>query len=1137
MTPHEFIAKWQQANLSERSACQQHFLDLCDLLGQPKPAAADPEGAWYTFEKGVQKTGGGDGWADVWMRGHFGWEYKGKRKNLDEAYKQLLLYREALENPPLLVVCDLDRFEVHTNFTGTAKRKYEFPLADLAQPRNFDVLRKLFEAPDALRPDVTSEKITADAARRFADLAERLRMRVGEEKGTGPIGAQHPQGRSGQSDLSPFSDPGQRIAHFLMKLMFCMFGEDIGLLPKKLFGSLLEKSKQNPASLTRRLETLFAAMAKGGDFGSDEILWFNGGLFCDADVIPLAAEEINILAAVNDYDWAAVEPSIFGTLFESVLDPGKRSQIGAHYTGRADIETLVQPVVMAPLRREWEEVRRQCEEKLWPAVVKGSRSQTGKRAAAKPSAARVKFDRAIQDFLERLAHVTVFDPACGSGNFLYVSLHLLLDLEKEVITYAASRGLSLVPHVHPRQLSGLEINPYAQQLASVVLWIGYLQWMHHNGFKMPSHPVLEPIETIRCQDAILDLTDPAHPKEPEWPEAEFIVGNPPFLGDKLMRGGLGDEYVNDLRAFYEGRVPGGVDLCCYWFEKARTQIEAGKCKRAGLLATQGIRGGVNRTVLQRIKETGEIFFAISDRDWILDGANVHISMVAFDDGTQKERTLDGHSASTINANLSGASDTTQARRLSENADTAFIGTTKKAPLDISEQLAIEFLNAGGNPHGLPNSDVVFPYINGNTLTRRSSDEWIIDFGERSLDKACLYELPFAYVKKVVYPQRVSHREPRQRDKWWLLARSCPEMQAAIASMPRFLATPTVCKHRVFAWFSSPIEPDHQLYVFARDDDYFFGVLQSRVHEVWALRQGTRLETRPRYTPTTCFETFPFPFALGGAADGVGLHPTEGDAVGLRPTEDVTRRTESHSVQADKCRMESHSVPVDERRMESHSVPGDEPNATDAVGLRPTTQDAVGLRPTGEDAACAAIAAAARELDDLRCRWLNPPEWTKTEVLEFPGSLDGPWARYIDPATIARRMESHSVQSAQRRMESHSVPSNVRDEEDAVGLRPTPDAVGLRPTADAVGLRPTGEMAIGTVRWPRIVPKDADCAASLKKRTLTTLYNERPAWLDLAHKRLDAAVFAAYGWDPGISDETLLEKLLALNLERAKEAQT
>jgi hypothetical protein len=773
MTPQQFIAKWRQVTLSERSACQQHFLDLCELLGQPKPAEADPEGAWYTFEKGVQTTEGGKGWADVWMRDHFGWEYKGKHKDLKAAYKQLLLYREALENPPLLIVCDMDRFEVHTNFTGTAKQIHVFDLAGLAAPANFDVLRRVFTDPNSLKPGITSEAITVEAAERFAKLADGMRL-----KGIEPL----------------------RAAHFLMKLMFCMFGENTGLLPPGLFRKLLETGKANFAMLPRLLQTLFDAMARGGTFGSDVIAWFNGGLFADAEVIPLTQAEINTLANIAAYDWASVEPSIFGTLFQRTLDPGKRSQIGAHYTSRRDIETLLVPVLLAPLRREWHEVKRRCEDELWPKVVKARRPRTV-GAGAKDSRRRKAFDRAVLDFVQRLAHVAVLDPACGSGNFLYVAIHMLLDLEKEVIAYAAARDLSLVPQVNPSQLHGLEINPYAQQLAQVVIWIGYLQWMHHNGFKMPDHPVLAPIESIRCTDAILDLSDPEHPKEPEWPEAEFIVGNPPFLGGKLLRTNLGDDYVDAMFRLWDGRVPREADLCCYWFEKARRQVETGKCRRTGLLATQGIRGGANRKVLEQIKTTGDIFFAESDRDWVLDGATVHVSMVGFDDGGDGTRVLDGAGVKEIYPNLSTLTNVTIARPLAENAGISIQGDNKVGPFDIEEATAVAYLLTP-NPHGLPSSDVIRPWTNGTIITQQRTLGWIIDFPpEMSIEDSARFTAPFEYIKSHVHPMRSENRREARAKRWWIHGDPQKAMRLALQPLHRYVCTPRVSKHRIFVWLA------------------------------------------------------------------------------------------------------------------------------------------------------------------------------------------------------------------------------------------------------------------------------------------------------------------------------------------------
>jgi hypothetical protein len=302
MTPHQFIAKWKAADLSERSAYQQHFLDLCDLLGQPKPADADKTGAWYTFEKGVSKDAGGKGFADVWLRKHFGWEYKGKRKNLVDAYRQLSQYREALENPPLLVVCDLNRFELHTNFTGTVKEVHAFDLDGLTDPANVTKLRAAFTDPDHFRPGKTQKKLTEEVAERFAAIADGMRAR-----GIDPHAA----------------------GHFLMKLMFCMFAEDIGLLPKDLFLRTVAGSKWEPKKLTRLLADLFGAMAqKDGTFGADDIAWFNGGLFKDADVIELTPTEIRLLAAAAAFDWSNIEPSIFGTLFERILDPASAASSG-----------------------------------------------------------------------------------------------------------------------------------------------------------------------------------------------------------------------------------------------------------------------------------------------------------------------------------------------------------------------------------------------------------------------------------------------------------------------------------------------------------------------------------------------------------------------------------------------------------------------------------------------------------------------------------------------------------------------------------------------------------------------------------------------------------------------------------------
>jgi type II restriction/modification system DNA methylase subunit YeeA len=313
--------------------------------------------------------------------------------------------------------------------------------------------------------------------------------------------------------------------------------------------------------------------------------------------------------------------------------------------------------------------------------------------------------------------VRVLDPACGSGNFLYVSLKELLDLEKEVSTYAGSIGLTpFFPEVGPDQLYGIETSPYAHELAQVAVWIGYLQWMVENGFGTRQEPILGPMTNIREMDAILTRDDDGTLREPDWPEADVIVGNPPFLGGSKVRGELGDEYVTELWKLYEGRVPGRADLVCYWFERAREQMEVGKAKRVGLLATNSIRGGSNRRVLEHIKYSGDIFFAESDRPWILNGAAVRVSMVGFDAGWESKKTLDGAPVAMITTALTGDLDLSEARALSENLLLCFRSDEKGGPFDIDLALAHEMLAAPANPNGRPNSDVVRPYVNGMDVT-------------------------------------------------------------------------------------------------------------------------------------------------------------------------------------------------------------------------------------------------------------------------------------------------------------------------------------------------------------------------------------------------------------------------------------
>lgn len=949
LTVAAFVHRWKINSQSERASAQSHFNDLCEMLGEKTPPQADPDGERYAFEKHVSRTRGGTGFADVWLRDHFAWEYKakGKHKTLQKAFEQLDDYRVDLGNPPLLVVCDFERIEVHTNFTSTRQRVYAFNLDDLNHNRvtatcplpPLEVLRALFGDYNVLRPELTDARVTQEAAKLFSRLAERLEL---ENRNLGASRAD--------------------VAHFLMRLLFCLFADSIGLLPDHVFRKLAQSDDRfRPRKFLRKLTLLFEAMSEeDGIFGEHSIRYFNGGLFENATVIQLDEGDLGILYEVSkNYDWSHIAPAIFGTLFERSLDPARRSLIGAHYTSEEDILLLIEPVLVRPLAQRWAAAKQR--------IVEALELERAEEAARNGRQARLRVDKESEKLLgawiEELASVRVLDPACGSGNFLYVALRRLLDLWLEATRFAAEQGISLVVKkmVSPSQLFGIETEFYAHELASIVVWIGFLQWKHAHGVPEDREPILEKLSNIEHGDAILRYDAEGKPYEPEWQKADFIVGNPPFLGGKRLRRELGDKYVDDLFAIYEGRVPHEVDLVTYWFSKSFSEVKSNRT-RVGLLATQAIRAGSNRIVLDRIIVEGSIFFAWSNREWSLDGAAVRVSMIAFDDGTETMRELDGAFVSSINADLSAGEDLTKALPLFENHGIAFQGPVKVGQFELEPDVARKMLSAPTNPNGRSNAEVVIPWIIARDLSDRPKGMYIVDFQERTESEAALFEMPFEYVRHHVYPSRIENKRQRRRELWWHHGERNLGMRKALRALKRYIASPRVSKHRFFVFVQVETLADSRVVVIARDDTYFIGVLESQIHKTWSLASSSRhgVGNDITYNIESCFDTFPFPWP-----------------------------------------------------------PGTEPKEE-------------------EDACVKAIADAARELVRLRDAWLNPPGAS---------------------------------------------------------------------------------------------PED------LKTRTLTNLYNKRPDWLSHAHRTLDEAAFAAYGWPSNLTKEEVLGLLLALNHERAARRAT
>jgi hypothetical protein len=792
MTPDAFIEKWKAIELTERAAAQSHFNDLCAVLNEQTPTEADPTGEWYAFEKGATKTTGGEGWADVWKRGCFGWEYKGKRKDLNAAFAQLQRYAVALENPPLLVVSDMDRFQIHTNWTNTVSQVYEVTLDELRDPRKLRLLKWTFSGSEELKPNQTRQMLTEEAAAEFAALAQRLR-----DRGHG----------------------SQIVAHFINRLLFCMFAEWIGLLPNKMFGRMLEQAERAPQDFEELAADLFAAMRKGGRVGFERVDWFNGGLFDDDRALPLSKEDIRIVRQVAARDWADIDASIFGTLFERGLDPDKRSQLGAHYTDRDKIMMIIEPVITRPLLAEWANIKAEVANQFAAAEQARSRRPTTQRsaravyvAARRAEEASVRAARAAYEgFIERLHRFRVLDPACGSGNFLYLALLALKDIEHRANLDAEAMGLHrLAAAVGPESLQGIEINPYAAELARVTVWIGEIQWMRRNGFDVGRNPILKPLDTIECRDAILN----ADGTEYQWPEADVIIGNPPYLGAKLMKRRLGREETLRLRCAFDGRLPGFTDLVCYWFEKARALIELGVTKRAGLVATNSIRKNTNLTVMRRIAETTRIFAAWPEEQWTIDGAAVDVSLVCFGDSGEAAALLDGEHVDTINPDLTAGLNLTLARPLPQNRNGAFLGIQKSGPFDVPGEVARTWVAEPVNPNGRSNAEVLKPYRNGDDITGRPRDAWFIDLPlGLSEAEAALFASPFRHLAttpdedgRLVSELRAASGSTSNTYPWWQPWRPRPKMRSRIERLSRYIVTPEYAQHRVLFGFHIPYYP-------------------------------------------------------------------------------------------------------------------------------------------------------------------------------------------------------------------------------------------------------------------------------------------------------------------------------------------
>ena len=909
-----FIQRWSQAGGTERQNCQIFLTELCELLDlpRPEPASRQTEDNAYVFERKVifHHADGTDsrGFIDLYKRGCFVLEAKQTGQTLGSqvwggamlrAHGQAQQYARALPategRPPFLVITDVGRsIELYSEFTRSGATYVPFPdprshrirLEDLTQPDAQAKLRAVWTDPLSLDPSLKSARVTKAIANDLAKLAEGL-----EKKGYDP----------------------DTVAAFLMRCLFTMFAEDVGLLPERSFTGLLDECRKHPEYFPRLIPGLWKIMNRGG-FSPEirgDLLRFNGGIFAEQQALPLDRDGIDLLRRASEADWRDVEPAIFGSLLERALDPVERHKLGAHYTPRSYVERLVMPTVIEPLREEWTAVQ--------AAAITLDRQ--GKHAAAA---------KEVRDFQHRLASVRVLDPACGSGNFLYVTLEHMKRLEGEVFNtldglgYPQARTETAGVTVDPHQMLGLESNPRAARITEAVLWIGYLQWhFRTRGNVNPPEPVLKDYKTIETRDAVLawdrvEIVNDEHghpvthwdgrttkphpvtgqevpdesaqvsefryhnPRKAQWPQADFVVGNPPFIGTSGMRRALGNGYTETLRKIYS-KVPESADYVMYWWHIAAGLAREGKIRRFGFITTNSLRQTFNRRVVRRHLEQKKplsLVFAVPDHPWVdgSDGAAVRIAMTVGEAGelpgvlqtVVSEESGQGEGRNVVlqrqqgklHSNLRVGANVVAALPLVANEQLSCPGVKLHGSGFIVDPDEAAQLGLGRIP-GLEQH--IREYRNGRDLTQTPRGVMVIDlFGLKADEVLARYPEVYQWVLEHVKPERDHNNRATYRDNWWIFGEPRSDFRPALAPLDRYIATVETSKHRFFIFLDRAILPDNKLVNIANDDAYHLGILSSRIHVSWALAVGSRLGVGndPVYVKSKCFETFPFPDSDG-----------------------------------------------------------------------------------------------------------------------------------------------------------------------------------------------------------------------------------------------------------------------------------
>lgn len=936
----KFIARWEKSGGAEMANSQSFLKELCDLLGvdHPDPTQQDVASNRYVFEKAVEFNNGdgsvSHGRVDLFRAGCFVLESKqgserkaaeaaealatvtktakklagtaargtaGWDRAMQAARKQAKGYAEAIpdEWPPFLVVVDVGFcFDLYADFTGSGKnyvpfpdpRSFRIPLTRLREQRIREQLKLLWTEPHALDPSKHAAEVTRDIATRLAKLAK---------------------------SLEDAHDP-EVVAGFLMRCLFTMFAEDVELIRKDSFTELLLSLRFEPQNFKPMVESLWEAMDEGkfSIILREKIRHFNGKFFKDKTALALNHDQVELLVEAAAHKWDLVEPAIFGTLLERALDPVERHKLGAHYTPRAYVERLVMPTIIEPLREQWDAT--------YAAAIQ--LDEEGKRKDA------VKL---LREFHGKLCETRVLDPACGSGNFLYVSMELMKRLEGEVVSAMASFGDHVLPGItiDPHQFLGIEINPRAAALAELVLWIGFIQWHRRTRNEIaPPEPILKDYKNIQCRDAVMtwDSIEPVvdketrkpvtrwdgrttkphpvtgeevpdedarvqelryiNPQKAEWPETDYIVGNPPFIGTSRMRDALGDGYTKAIRGTFK-ELPESCDYVMYWWHNAAEKVRQGSADRFGLITTNSLRQTFNRRVITphlQAKKPLSLLFAIPDHPWVDTAmcAAVRIAMTVGVRGelpgkllqVEKEEENSGDLASDVTftiinglvqSDLRIGAAVAAAKSLKSNAGVSNPGVKLHGSGFVVSREEAAALGLGTIPLI---EERIREYRNGKDITQKPRDVLVIDlFGLDSEQARSQLPAVYQWVMNRVKPERDNNNRENRKKFWWLFGETNPKLRQQLKGLPRFISTPETAKHRFFIFLDRSILPDNMLVNIATDNSDILGILSSRIHVCWALAAGGRLGVGndPRYNKTRCFETFPFPVTDDATKQRIG----------------------------------------------------------------------------------------------------------------------------------------------------------------------------------------------------------------------------------------------------------------------------